>query len=378
MNLGLVAASLRLHLGLARSVKSLEFGSAEAQNTILLVITQPRLLGITEHATGDKVDKLANDDKNKGDGVQEVNGVAKDPDSDNDTPEVGSQQRNVEERRTSHAQHDGDQNVEKVQAQGVTDDPADNLTVPGSVIERLAVENGGLDSVDTHAKQTQERQDVVQVSSRHEPLLKHVGGTVEGGTEKGEQVTLDHVKTATTVGAADVVTANQDAHTTTADQDTNDLEDSVADLEKEEGNDHDTDDSPKVDELGRQNVGVSVGQNSKVVSLNVQERHDEILPAILDSNLPPTTNTIFVEEDWGVDEEHEDVVEDGLEGGNVCARIGKEAGEGVGGRDAQSKNLSKSEDDPKVDGGQVAVPVDRLYLEGVNALADGGILVGGC
>jgi hypothetical protein len=175
-----------------------------------------------------------------------------------------------------------------------------------------------------------------------------------------------------------VITANQDAHTTTADQDTNDLEDSVADLKEEEGDDDDTDDSPEVDKLGGQDVGVSVGQNSKVVSLNVQERHDQILPAILDGNLPPAADTVLVEEYGGVDEEHEDVVEDGLEGGDVGASLGEEAGEGVGRSNAQSENLAESEDNPEVDGGQVAVPMDRLDLKGVDALANGGILVGGC
>lgn len=307
-----------------------------------------------------------------------MDGVAKDSDTNDDTPEVGSQQRNVEERRTSHAQHDGDQDVEEVQAQGVTNDPADNLTVPGSVIEGLTVEDGSLNSVDAHSEETKERQDVVQMSSGDEPLLENVGGTVEGGTEKGEQVTLDHVETLTAVGTADMVTANQDAHTTTADQDTNDLEDSVADLEKEERDDNDADNGPEVDQLRRQNIGVSVCQNSEVVALNIQERHDKVLPAILDSNLPPASETVLVEEHRCVDEEHEDVVEDGLEGGDVGARLGEEAGEGVGRGDAQGENLTESEDDPEVDGGQVAVPVDRLDLEGVNTLADGGIFVGGC
>lgn len=307
-----------------------------------------------------------------------MDGIAKDSDTNDDTPEVGSQQGNVEECRTSHAQHDGDEDVEEVQAQGVTNDPADNLTVPGSVIEGLAVEDGSLDTIDAHSEETKERQDVVQVSSGDEPLLENVGGTVESSTEKGEQVTLDHVKTLTAVGTADVITANQNTHTTTADQDTNDLEDSVADLEKEERDDNDTDNSPEVDQLRRQNVGVPVGQNSEVIALNVQEGHDEVLPAILDSNLPPAAETVLVEEHRCVDEEHKDVVEDGLEGGNVGACLGEEAGECVGRGDTQGKNLAESEDDPEVDGGQVAVPVDRLDLEGVNALADGGIFVGGC
>lgn len=150
---GISLTSLSLNLSLTRSVESLELGSSETQNTILLVITQPRLLGITEHATSNKVHELTNDDKNKGNGVQEVNLVAKDPNTNDDTPKVGSQQGDVEESRTSHAEHDGYKDVEDVQAQSVTDDPTDNLTVPGCVIERVSVKDGSLDTVDTHTKQ---------------------------------------------------------------------------------------------------------------------------------------------------------------------------------------------------------------------------------
>lgn len=306
-----------------------------------------------------------------------MDGVTEDPDSDDDTPEVGSQQRDVEESRTAHAQHDRNQGVEQVQAQSVTNDPADNLTVPGSVIEGVSVKDGSLDSVDAHTKQTQERQDVVQMSPGNKPLLEDIGSTVEGGTEQSEQITLDHVKTFTAVGTGDMVAANQNTHTTTAYQDTDDLEHSVADLEEEEGNDHNADNGPEVDELRRQDVCVSVSQNRKVVSLDIQKRHDEVLPSILHSDAPPALDAVLVEEPGRVHNEHEDVVEDGLEGRDVGAGVGEEAGEGVGGRDAQGEDLAESEDDPEVDSGQVAVPVDGSDLEGVDALADGGIFVRG-
>lgn len=374
---GISLPSLSLNLSLARSVESLELGSSETQNTILLVITQPRLLRITEHATGNKIHELTNDDKNKGNRVQEVDLVTKDPNTDDDTPEVGSQQRNVEESRTSHTEHDGHEDVEDVQAKSVTDDPADNLTVPGCVIERVSVKDGSLDTVDTHTKQAQERQDVVQVSPGHEPLLEYIGSTVESGTKQSKQITLDHIKAAAAIGTADVITGNENTHTTTADHNTNDLKDSVPNLEQEERNDNNADNSPKVNKLRRQDVRVSVRQNSEVVSLDVQKRHDEVLPPILHSNAPPALDAVLPKKNRRVDEEHEDVVEDGLERGNVGARICEEAGEGVGGRDAQRKNLAQCEDDPEVEGGQVAVPMNGLDLEGVDALADGGIFVCG-
>lgn len=331
----LVATRLGLNLSLSSSIEGLELGSSKAQDTILLVVSKPGLLGIAENATGDKVDELTNDDEHESNRVQEVNLVAKNAGADDDTPEVGSQKRDVEESRATHSQHDRNQRIEQVHAQRKTNNPADNVAVPGGVIEGLSVKDGSLDSVDAHAKETQEGQDMVQMRLGHEPLLKDIGSTVERGAKQSKEITLDHIKTLAAVGTRDVVAANQNTHATAADEDTHDLEDSVADLEQEERDDDDANNGPEVDELGGEDVGVAVGQDSKVVALDIEERHDEVLPAISPGDSNPLARTILEQEDGGVDEEHEDVVEDGLEGGNVGALLGEETCKGVGRRDAQ-------------------------------------------
>jgi hypothetical protein len=49
----------------------------------------------------------------------------------------------------------------------------------------------------------------------------------------------------------------------------------IADLEEEEGDDDDDDDRGEVDELCREDVGVSVGKYDKVVALDIDKGKDD-------------------------------------------------------------------------------------------------------
>lgn len=335
-------------MGLPGSINGTQLGSAKASHAVLLVGTQPGLLGVAEDAAGQKVDDETDDDADKGNGVQVVDDVAKDVDADDDAPEVGRQQRDVEKGSTAHAQDEGSQGVEDEEAEGVAGEPAADGIVPVRIAEGCAIEDGGLNAVDEHAKEAHKSQDVVHGALGHEPLLKNVGNTVKSGTEKAKEVALDHVNTRAAVGASNVVRGKQDAHATAADEDTNDLEQLVAHTQQEERDDDDADDGPKVEQLGGQQVGVSVGQDGEVVALDVEEGHDEVAPAILEHDVEPDTGAIAPQGDCGVDEKEQDVVEDGLEGGNVGAGIGKERGKGVCAGDAQRQDLTNGDDGPEV------------------------------
>ena len=90
--------------------------------------------------------------------------VAKDVDADDDTPEVSGQERNVEEGGAAHSEDEGRESVEEAQAEGVADEPAVDGTVPGRLLERMAVEDGSLNAIDTHTKETHEGKNVVHGS----------------------------------------------------------------------------------------------------------------------------------------------------------------------------------------------------------------------
>lgn len=298
-----------------------------------------------------------------------MDGVAKDVDADDDAPEVARQQRNVVKRGAGHAQQQGHQAVEEAERKGVAEKVADGGAVPGGLAEGLAVKDGGLDAVDAHAPHAHEGENLVDGPAADEPLLCDVGYAVQGRAEEGEEVALDHVDSGSAVGAGNVVTSQEDAAAANGDDDTDDLEDLVADAEEEEGEDDDDDDGPEVEELGREDVGVAVGQNGEVIAFDIEEGEDEVLPAVAEKELAPLLEAVLVDGDGEVDEEQQDVVEDGLEGWDRDSVVGKEGGEGVGRGDAQGEDLADNEDDPEVDGGEVAPPVHLPSLDVVQALA---------
>ncbi|TFB00587.1 hypothetical protein CCMA1212_007476 [Trichoderma ghanense] len=355
-----------LCLGLPGGVEGPQLGRAEASHAVLLVLAQPGLLGVAQHAAGEEVDDEADDDAHKGDGVQVVNNVAKDVDADDDAPKVGRQERNVKEGGAAHAQDEGREGVEDAQADGVAGEPAADGAVPVGVAEGLAVKDGGLDAVDEHAEEAHEGQDVVHGAFGHEPLLEDVGDAVEGGAQQAKEVALDHVDAGAAVGAGDVVRGQQDAHAAAADEDAEDLEELVAHAQQQERDDDDADNGPEVEQLGGQQVGVAVGQDGEVVALDVEEGHDEVAPAVLEEDVEPDAGAIAPQGDCGVDEEEQDVVEDGLEGGDVGAGIGEERREGVCAGDAERQDLADGDDDPEVDGG-----------EDLDALGEGDVIGGG-
>ena len=364
---------LRLELGLSRSIQGLELGGTEASKTLLLVISQPGLLGLAEGAPGQEVGGETDDDAHKGDGVHEVDAEAEDAGADDDTPEVGGQQGDVIEAGRGHAQEERHERVEQAQAEGEPDEVACDVAVPGGILECRAVKDGALDTIDDDAEEADEGQHVVHGCLGDEPLLEDVTKTVASGTKESEKIALDHVLSRTTVASRNVVGTDEDAHTANADNDTDDLEDAVADLEEEERDDDHADNRPEVDELRGQDVGVPVGQDGEVVALHVEERHDEILPAVLPRDDTPGLGPLLDHEDGGVDEEEEHIVEDILEGGDAGALSCEQGAKGVGGRDAESEDLADSEDDPEVGRGEVGPPVDRLGLEDVDALTDGSV-----
>lgn len=113
-----------IQLGLPSGVDGAQLGGTKASHTIFLVVAQPGLLGVAENAAGEEVNDEADDDADKGNGVEVVDGVAKDVDTDDDTPKVGSQERNIEKGSAAHAQDEGCKRVEDAQAEGVAGEPA--------------------------------------------------------------------------------------------------------------------------------------------------------------------------------------------------------------------------------------------------------------
>lgn len=137
-----------------------------------------------------------------------------------------------------------------------------------------------------------------------------------------------------------MVACDQDPHATNADEDARDLRYMIADMEEEERDDDDGDDGEEVDELRGQDGGVPVREHGEVVSLDVEEGEDDVFPTIFQQEAEPALEAAAVQGVGGVDDVEEDVVEEGLEGGDGGALGDEEGGEGICGCDAESEDLT--------------------------------------
>ncbi|KAB8801894.1 hypothetical protein FH972_026715 [Carpinus fangiana] len=306
---------------------------------MLLVLAQPRLLRLTHHALRHKVHHQSNNNQDKGDGVHPVHREVEDLNADDDAPEVGSQQANVEKGRACQAEHEGRQRVKERQDERVAGEVAADLGGPDGGAEGVTVKDGGDDTHDGRRPEGELADDLVEGPLRDQKLLKHVGQAVEGGAGEGEEVALELVAAVADAGAVEVVGAQQDAHAADADDDAGVLGDAVAHAEHEEGDDDDDDNGPEVDQLGAQDAGVAVGEDEEVVAHGVEEAQDQVAPALGDQHAGPLLEAVAVDGVGGVDEIEQDVVEQGLEGGDRGVGVEEQAGESVGARDAQRKDL---------------------------------------
>ena len=217
------------------------------------------------------VDELTEQDEAEGDRVHPVDRQPEDVDADDDAPEVGRQQRDVEEGRRREPQQHRHERVEERQAERVPDQVADHGPGPARVADRVAVEDGRLRAVDQHGPEPELAHHLVQRFLRHQELLRQVRQAVEGGAQQREEIAPHRVLGLAAVAAGDVVAAEQDAHAPDAHQDPHNLRPVIPHPQHDEREDHDDDNGPEVDQLGRQDVGVTVGPHDEVVLQVVEE-----------------------------------------------------------------------------------------------------------
>ncbi len=218
-------------------------------NPFLLILPQPRFLRLSQNAFAQVVNKVSNHDQRECNRVHPVHPQMEYSNTDDHTPKVSRQKRDVLKSGAGKTVEDGNECVEDSQNERVADEIAADLPVPGSGVEGVAVEDGCLDAIDDHGPETELADDFVQWSATDEPLLVDVAETVEGCTEDSEEVAFELFAAcdAADTGTVDGVRPEKHAHAADADDDTEDLCPVVADFEEEKGEEDDDDDGPEVD-----------------------------------------------------------------------------------------------------------------------------------
>jgi hypothetical protein len=85
----------------------------------------------------------------------------------------------------------------------------------------------------------------------------------------------------------------------------------------------------------REDSRVSIGKNSEVIALHVEERQDDVFPAIAAQKTTISLPAIAVDSEAGVNDIEEDVIEKSLESGDRGSLIDKQGSERVRGSDAE-------------------------------------------
>lgn len=262
------------------SLLNLPLRRPNTQHALFLIFTQPRLLRLAKHPLAQEIDKLTNQNEYKRDGIQKMDGVPKDPQTDDDAPEVACQQTDIKEGSRSKPIQNRYEGIEQRQNECITGQIATNLTIPHRSLEAIAIKDARLRTIDDHPPPANLPNDLVKRPLADQKLLGHITQSVERGTGQCEQVPLELISGGdiAAVDALDVVRGQEDAHAADAGQDAEDLGPVVADAEEEEGDGHDDDDGPEVDQLRREDGGVAVGEDSEVVAFHVAEGEDDVCP----------------------------------------------------------------------------------------------------
>ena len=200
---------------------------------------------------------MPNNNQHERNGIHPVNMQPKDLNPDRHAPEIARQQRDIEKGSRREAEQQRGERVEDEEHERVADDVADDLAVPGSAAEGRAVEDPGLRPVDQHAPEGELPDYFVHGPLGDEELFEAVAEAVEAGSEEGEEVTFQLVRGRVIVLAGDVVGGEEDAHAADTEEDAGVLREVVAHVEEDERNDDNNDNGPEVDQLGREDGGLS-------------------------------------------------------------------------------------------------------------------------
>lgn len=199
-----------------------------------LVPTQPRLPRLSHDTVADKINNKSTDDTDKCNRIHPMNVQTEDLHSDDGSPEVASQQRNIKKSSGGKPEHDWRAAVEYQKAQGVSNQvTADFAIIPDGGFILWTIKDARHGAVDEHTPEAQLAHNFIQGPLRHQEFLCYITHAVERCAHQCKQVPFELVtaRDATETGAlGDVITAEEDANATNADENADNLGRMVADV----------------------------------------------------------------------------------------------------------------------------------------------------
>lgn len=172
---------------------NLPLRSPDSQHTLLLVFAQPYLHRFAEDSLPQEIHKLPSDDEHKRDRVQEMDGIAKNPQTNDHSPEIAGQETDVEERGGSKPIYYRHQRIEQTQNECIAGQVAANLPIPHRIPEPITVEDTGLDPIDNRPPPTNLPNNLIKRPLAHQELLRYIGQAIERRACQSKEITLQLV-----------------------------------------------------------------------------------------------------------------------------------------------------------------------------------------
>jgi hypothetical protein len=124
--------------------------------------------------------------------------------------------------------------------------------------------------------------DFIERPFANKEFLCDVAEAVKCGSSERKQVAFQLIATGdvSAIRARDVVTRDKQASPCHTNKDATDLSPVVTDLEEKKRYDNDDHDSPEVDELRREDCGIAICEDGKVVALDVTEGQDDVCETV--------------------------------------------------------------------------------------------------
>src|SRR4051812_21361663 len=100
-----------------------------------------------------------------------MNGKAKHPQADNDTPEVARKKRNIEKRCAGQTVKNRNQCIKQGQDERIASEVSSHLGIPCRSPEAVPVKYASLSAIDDHAPETYLSNDFIQRPLAHKEFL---------------------------------------------------------------------------------------------------------------------------------------------------------------------------------------------------------------
>lgn len=185
---------------------------------MLLPFSKPRFPSLSKSAEAGKVRDEPDDDQHKSYWVHPMHRQVKELYANDHTPEIGREQRDVEECSACDSQHEWNQLTEQGKRRGKAYQVHPNLGRPYRRLKGTALQECCLNGTYEHSPESMLANHFVQWALGDEEFFEAVADAVECRAKESKQIPFDSIWKVARARSIDSVRGNEDAHSAHTEQ----------------------------------------------------------------------------------------------------------------------------------------------------------------